>query len=387
MNIPRKLSQTIYSSLQHFPAVGIIGSRQVGKTTLAKQLNQKSVGKSIVYLDLELPSDLNKLREPELYLKQHQNELVVIDEIQRMPELFPLLRALIDKHRTNGRFLILGSAAPHMIKKASESLAGRIIYHELTPLTFTEIQPFTISTQRLWWRGGYPQSVTAKTDKLSFQWRHAFIQTHIERDLPQFGIHAQSIRLSRFVTMLAHWHGQLWNASQLAKSLGISAPTVKEYVDIFTNTFITRQLQPYYTNTKKRLVKSPKIYIRDSGILHALLGLHTFEQLQSHPIIGNSWEGFVIEQILSTFSYQHQPFFYCTGSGAELDLLLHDGSKPPIAIEVKYSLSPTVQKGFWQAYTDLHCKKGYIIYPGSEMYQLQKGVTVLPFTHLQHIFE
>jgi len=382
--ISRTLYNAVVESLKNFPIVGLIGSRQVGKTTLAKQIQHDSLGHT-VYIDLELSSDLNKLQSPELYLNQFTNSLVIIDEIQRMPALFPLLRALIDQKRTNGRFLILGSASPELIKQSSESLAGRIIYHELNPFCTEEIGYDQSSIQNLWLKGGYPESFLADEDKISFQWREAFIRIYLERDIPQLGIKIPSLQLRRFWMMLAHSHGQLWNASQIANSLDTSAPTVRHYLDILEDTFIVRQLQPYYANIKKRLIKSPKIYIRDTGLLHALLKNRTFDALQSHPCLGNSWEGFVIEQITALVP-DKDVYFYRTSAGAEIDLLLFTKSDEPIAIEIKYSASPKPSKGFWIALNDLACRKGYVIYPGQESYPIASNIEVLSIHHLSRVY-
>jgi len=380
--ITRKIQETVEESLHKYPVVGILGSRQVGKTTLAKIIRE-NITKEIVYLDLELPSDINKLRDPELYLSQFAKSLVIIDEIQRMPSLFPLMRALIDKKRINGRFLILGSASPELIKHASESLAGRIIYHKLAPFILHEVGYGRIP--ELWLRGGYPESYLSQNEKGSFTWRETFIRTYLEMDIPQLGVHVPSMHLRRFWTMLAHLHGQLWNASRIAGSLGISAPTARRYLDILTETFIIGQLQPYHLNIKKRLIKSPKIYIRDSGLLHALLRVRTMEDLQGHPSLGNSWEGFVIEQIIGLIPENWEYYFYRTGAGAEIDLLLFDSRNKPVAVEIKYSLSPKITKGFWQAYKDLSCKMGFIIYPGEESYPLGNNVFTLPLKHIMRI--
>jgi predicted AAA+ superfamily ATPase len=382
--IHRSLEKKIIQSLEHFPVVGILGSRQVGKTTLAKELRKK-INRSTIYIDLELPSDLNKLKEPELYLAQFTDFLVIIDEIQRMPDLFPLLRALIDQDRKPGRFLILGSASLDLIKKASDTLAGRIIYHELSPLSTTEVGNDNKTIENLWLKGGYPNSYLSGNLDLSFTWREAFIRTYLERDIPQLGIHIPSTQLRRFWTMIAHCHGQLWNASQISNSLGISSPTVKRYLDILDETFIVRQLQPFYTNIKKRLVKSPKVYIRDSGILHTLLMTQTMDDLQGHPAAGHSWEGFAIEQIISLIPADYQTYFYRTSAGAEIDLLIFASSKEPIAIEIKYSSSPRVERGFWNAFEDLNCKRGYVVYPGSETYPLGKNVFALPLGEIEKL--
>ncbi len=383
--IKRTIHRVIEGSLKKFPVVGILGSRQTGKTTLAKAIQEGRSSPKTIYLDLELPSDLNKLKDPELYLQQYSNALVVIDEIQRMPSLFPVIRAMVDKNRINGRFLILGSASPELIKHASESLAGRIIYHELTPLILQETGNESI--QKLWLRGGYPMSYLSGDDDSSYEWREAFIKTYLEMDIPQLGIHIPAIHLRRFWTMLAHFHGQLWNASQLAKSLGISAPTVRHYLDILDGTFIVRQLIPFHVNLKKRLIKSQKIYIRDSGILHNLLKIRTDEDLQGHPSIGASWEGFVIEQILGLIPKTWTYYFYRTNAGAEIDLLLFDSKNKPVAVEIKYSLSPAVSKGFWNACEDISCKRGYVVYPGEETYPIGKGVFALPVKQLKKIIE
>ena len=383
--IKRNIQEAIERSLKKYPVVSMLGSRQVGKTTLANIIKDE-IRKRVIYLDLELPSDLNKLQEPELYLGQFSSDtLVIIDEIQRMPSLFPLIRALVDKKRIQGQFLILGSASPELIRHSSESLAGRIIYHELTPFVLHEIGYEHIL--KLWLRGGYPVSYLSENDDDSFSWRESFIKTYLERDIPQFGIHIPAVQLRRFWTMLAHSHGQLWNASQIANSMGISAPTVRNYLDILGDTFIVRQLQSYYLNIKKRLRKSPKVYIRDSGLLHTLLRIGSIENLQGHPSVGRSWEGFVIEQILGIIPEGWQAFFYRTGAGAEIDLLLINGKNEPIAIEIKYSASPTTSRGFWNAFNDLSCKKGFIVYPGKESYPLGKNVYTLPIKNIIKILD
>ncbi|MBW1812516.1 MAG: ATP-binding protein [Deltaproteobacteria bacterium] len=377
--IKRVMQDIIENSLKTYPVVGMLGSRQVGKTTLAKAVKD-AVRPDAVYLDLELPSDINKLQDAELYLRQFENTLVIIDEIQRMPSLFPLLRALVDQNRIDGRFLILGSASPDMIRHSSESLAGRIIYHELPP--FSLLETGAGGFQNLLLRGGYPKSFLAKSDEESFVWRESYIKTYLEMDIPQLGIRIPSVQLRRFWTMLAHSHGQLWNASKISNSLGVSAPTVRRYLDILEETFVVRQLQPYHANTKKRLIKSPKVYIRDSGLNHALLRISTFDDLQGHPSIGASWEGFVIEQIASLWPQNNELYFYRTNAGAEIDLLYTDHKNQPVPVEIKYSLSPSVSRGFWNAYADLSCKRGYVVYPGRDIYPLGKNVTTLPLEML-----
>jgi predicted AAA+ superfamily ATPase len=382
--IKRLLQEKVEKSLMRYPVVGILGSRQVGKTTLAKIIKDR-MKRKVIYLDLELPSDLNKLQDPELYLSRFEDTLVIIDESQRMHALFPLLRALVDRKRTAGRFLILGSASPELIRHSSESLAGRIIYHELSPFLLAETNSESI--QRLWLRGGYPESYLPKSNDNSFTWREAFIRTYLERDIPQLGIRIPVQQLRRFWTMIAHSHRQLWNASKIAGSLGISAPTVRSYLDILEETFILRQIQPYHSNIKKRLIKSPKVHIRDSGLLHTLLNIKTIEDLHGHPSLGSSWEGFVVEQILGILPEGWQAYFYRTGAGAEIDLILFDSKHKPIAIEIKYSMSPKVDRGFWNAFEDLSCKKGYVLYPGTESYPLGKTVFTWPVKELAKIFD
>lgn len=379
----RTLELTIRESLKKYPVVGILGSRQVGKTTLAKEL-QSTLKKKAVYLDLELPSDLNKLADPELYLGQFADALVIIDEIQRMPSLFPVIRALVDRKRTAGRFLLLGSASPDLIKQASESLAGRIIYHELTPFSLGETGYKYV--EKLWLRGGYPESFLAKRDEDSYQWREAFIKTYLEMDIPQLGIRVPALQLRRFWIMIAHSHGGLWNASKIGGSLDISAPTVRSYLDILQDTFIVRQLQPYHSNLKKRLIKSPKVYVRDTGLLHTLLRIRELDDLQGHPSIGSSWEGFVIEQIIGSIPATWQAYFFRTNAGAEIDLLLIDAKNRPVAVEIKYSLSPAVTRGFWNAYEDLGCKRGFVVYPGNESYPTGNNVFTLPVKELPKIW-
>jgi predicted AAA+ superfamily ATPase len=373
--IQRALQEIILNSLKTYPVVGILGSRQVGKTTIARAIRDTS-RPDAVYLDLELPSDLNKLQDAELYLRQFENTLVIIDEIQRMPSLYPLLRALVDQNRIGGRFLILGSASPELIRHASESLAGRIIYHELAPLSVFETNPGEF--QSLLLRGGYPGSYLADSEDESFLWRESYIKTFLEMDIPQLEIRIPSLQLRRFWTMLAHSHGQLWNAARIAGSLGVSAPTVRRYLDILESTFIVRQLQPYFTNTKKRLIKSPKVYIRDSGLHNALLGIRTSADLAGHPSVGALWEGFVIEQLAALLPQNSRIYFYRTNAGAEIDFLFFDRQNQPVPVEIKYSLSPTLSRGFWNAYDDLGCKRGYVVYPGNEMYPLGSNVTALP---------
>jgi len=385
--IARGLESTIRQSLQSFPVVGLIGARQAGKTTLAKAIAGGPGGEA-VYLDLERPSDLAKLSEGELYLEQHAGSLVILDEIQRKPELFPLLRALVDAASRNGRFLVLGSASPDLLRQSSETLAGRIIYHELTPFTLGETANVDGDFHVLWWRGGYPRSFLAGGDEQSCLWREAFIQTHVERDVPNLGIRIEPARLRLFWQMLAHCHAQPWNASKVAASLGLSVPTIQRYLDVLQDTFMVRRLQPYHPNLKKRLVKSPKVYVRDSGLLHALLHIRDHATLLGHPSAGASWEGWLIEQVLAIVPRDWEASFYQTSGGAEVDLLLHrPGGAAPLAVEMKHTLAPRPTRGLRSALADLDNPAAFIVYPGTEFYPLDENIRALPAQQLHRLFE
>ena len=383
--IERRLQSTVLDSLAKFPVVGLIGARQVGKTTLAHSIAARFPG--TIYLDLERPTDAAKLTEAELYLQQHARALVILDEVQRQPGLFPVIRALVDAERRPGRFLVLGSASPDLLRQSSESLAGRIIYHELPLLSLGEVEPTAENIRRLWGRGGFPASFLAATDRDSLQWREAFTQTYLERDIPALGIRVPAASLRRFWQMLAHAHGQLWNASKIAASLGVSAPSVRHYLDILQDTFMVRQLQPFHSNLKKRLVKSPKIYLRDSGILHALLRLERMDDVLGHPAAGASWEGWVIEQILAAVPASWRPWFYRTSAGAEIDLVLErPGQRPFIALEIKYAADAAPSRGFWSALSDLKGAQGLVVCPAEERYPLGKDVYALPVRELTQFF-
>lgn len=378
--IKRVIQKIVAESLTAFPVVGILGPRQVGKTTLAKEI-LKNINSSL-YLDLELPSDYNKLNEPELFLNEQKNKLIIIDEIQQKPELFSVIRALVDQDRKNGRFLILGSSSPNLLRQSAQSLAGRIFFHNLSAFLITELEEDKKVVDRLWIRGGFPDSFLAKKEQASIDWRESFIKTYLERDIPNFGIKIPSLQLRRFWMMIAHSHGSLWNASKIAVALGVSPPTAKYYLDILEETFIVRQLLPFYPNIKKRFVKSPKVYLRDSGLLHTLFSIGSKEELLSHPAAGHSWEGFVIEQIVNIIPKKYAPFFYRTSAGAEVDLVVVKGDKAVLCIEIKLSLSPLPSQGFFNAMNDLNCKNGIIIYPGDETYSVKHNVKVIPIMKL-----
>jgi predicted AAA+ superfamily ATPase len=376
--------------------VGLIGSRQAGKTTLAKALVTQR-GEGAVYLDLERPSDLLKLNEAELYLESLAGRCVVLDEIQRKPDLFPLLRAVVDDRAAPGQFLILGSAAPALRRQSSESLAGRIAYHELTPIQWREIaatpdnaanDTATIrqEMERLWRRGGYPNALLAEDEATSWQWRNNFIETHLDRDIPQLGYRVSAAALYRFWLMLAHVHGNLWDASNIARGLGVSARTTGHYLDVLEDTFMVRRLPPCFRNLKKRLVKSSKVYLRDSGLLHAMLRIPDQETLTVHPAVGASWEGWVIEQVIGLVPDHWMCSFYRTAAGAEMDLVIEPvQGLPPIAVEIKYSAAPKTTKGFWSAVADLQPRRTFVVYPGNEFYPIDQNIFALPAHELHRI--
>ena len=341
--IERTCTTTILKRLQTNPAVALLGARQVGKTTIADMIQQHFP--KTIYLDLERPADLNKLSDPEAFFKQFNDHLICLDEIQRAPDIFPILRGVIDRGHRNSQFLILGSATRDLLRQSSESLAGRISYIEITP--FNHLEVALLKTEEHWLKGGYPRSLLARDNETSVQWREDYIRTFLERDIPLLGFHIPAATLGRFWRMLSHCHGQILNASKLADSMGVSSHTIRKYIDLLEQTFLVRVLPPYFGNIKKRLVKSPKVYIRDSGLLHTLLNIETMESLFAHPIYGTSFEGFIIENILAEFP-RWQPFYFRTSNGAEVDLILKKGEKT-IAIEIKSSTAPKLSKSFFNA--------------------------------------
>ena len=391
MIIERHIQPHVARLLNQFPAVAILGPRQVGKTTLALALAEE-LGEQALYLDLELPSDRAKLAEPELYLKQHENHLVILDEIHRLPGIFETLRSLIDQRRRKGsrsrHFLLLGSASIELLKQSAESLAGRISYQELAPFSVVEVGNAAGQTEnnpadRLWVRGGFPDSFLAGSDENSFAWRTAFIQTYLERDVPALGPRIPAETLRRYWQMLAHNQGQMLNAAQLASGLGVSGHTVARYLDIMVDLLLVRRLQPWAANAKKRLVRTPKVYVRDSGLLHALLGIHNQEELLGHPIVGASWEGMLIENVLDSLPATARPTFYRTSAGAEIDLVIEFSAKDRWAIEIKRSLSdPRPSKGFYLACEDLKASRRIVLYPGEEAYPLDSETEVMPVEKL-----
>ena len=350
------------------PVTALLGPRQCGKTTLAHMFGRQHQSH---YFDLESPADQQRLQNPELILSSLQG-LVVLDEIQIKPELFNILRVLVDRSENRQHFLVLGSASPHIIRNVSETLAGRVEFIELAGFNIQE----TDNMDQLWLRGGFPRSFLAASEPDSRAWRDGFIRTFLERDIPMLGITVASAAMRRFWTMLAHFHGQLWNASEFARSMGVSDKTVRSYLDILTATFMMRQLQPWHENLRKRQVKSPKIYFRDSGLLHSLLHIPDYHSLTGHPRLGASWEGFALEQVLQTIA-PHEAYFWATHSGAELDLLFFKGGKR-YGVEFTFNEAPKITKSMHIAVTDLSLDFLWVVYPGKETYPVTDKITVRP---------
>jgi hypothetical protein len=381
MMLKRQIQTQLQDDLAQYPAVALLGPRQTGKTTVALEIAAQT---DSLYLDLESDQDLAKLAAPELYLGERTDRLVVLDEVHRAPALFPVLRGLIDRARREGRrnglYLLLGSASLDLLQQAGESLAGRIAYRELTPLNALELPDNALTS--LWLRGGFPESYLAKNDTISLRWRQDFIRTYVERDIPLFGGRIGSEALRRLWGMLAHQQGGLVNASVLARSLGIDTRTVNRYLDLLVEMFLVRRLEPWHANLGKRLTKSPKLYVRDSGLLHALLGLSTEESLLGHPAVGASWEGFALENLITAAGPHVSAHFFRTSSGAEIDLLLHWPSGELWAIEVKRSLAPKVERGFHVACNDLQPQRKFVVYPGLESFPLGHDIQAEPLTAL-----
>ena len=382
--IERRLTATLTGLIDEFPAVALIGPRQVGKTTLAHEI---ATSRPSVYLDLESEADLARLAEPELYLADHAGELVIIDEVHRAPGLFQTLRGQIDRGRREGRrtgrFLLLGSAAIDLLKQSAESLAGRIAYLEMQP--FDALEAGADNLDRLWLRGGFPDSFLAVSDAASLRWRRNFIRTYLERDIPQFGPRIAAEALRRLWTMLAHRQGALLNAAELARALGVDNKTVATYLDLLVDLLLVRRLEPWHANAGKRLVKSPKLFVRDSGLAHALLGLATREDLLGHPVAGASWEGLAVETLAGVAPEGTVANFYRTSAGAEIDLVLTLPGGRLWAIEVKRSLSPKVERGFHVACEDLQPERRFLVYPGMQAFALPNGVEAIPLARLADI--
>ena len=369
----RKTFDQVLKKLRSIPCVGLVGPRQVGKTTLALEIGNTLPS---IYLDLENPQDEIKLQDPVNFFQSNADKLIILDEIQRKPEIFPVLRSIIDQNkrsgRKNGQFLILGSASVDLLRQSSESLAGRILYMELSPLMLSEYDDIN----NLWLKGGFPDSVLAE-DEESLDWRRGFIITYLERDVPFFAPRIPTTLMRRLWTMLAHHHGTLLNASSLAKSLGVSNNSVVRYIELLDDLFLVHRLQPWYQNTKKRLIKAPKVYIRDSGILHALLNIPTHDDLLSHPVIGTSWEGFILENILGSLPRGSDIFHYRTSGGAEIDLIIQHASGKRIVVEIKRSSVPKLERGFFEANKEIQPDEKYVIYQGIDTFYLPHDVLAI----------
>jgi predicted AAA+ superfamily ATPase len=372
--VPRRRQlKTVIELLKNFPVVAILGARQVGKTTLAQQVLEKR-GQRGDRFDLEDPADLARLADARLALSGLRG-LVVLDEIQRRPDLFPILRVLADRRPKPARFLVLGSASLELLRQSSETLAGRIAFHTLNGFHLDEVG--TDKLDRLWVRGGFPSSFLAKTHDLSFNWRRNFIRTFLERDLPQLGIRVPAMTLSRFWAMLAHYHGQIWNSSEFARSFAVTDKTVRHYLDILSAALVVQLLPPWHANIRKRQVKSPKVYIRDSGVLHTLLGLRDGREVERHPKVGASWEGFMLHQVVEWLGAQPEEcFFWATHSGAELDLLWVRGRRR-WGFEIKRTSAPMLTRSLQTALDALKLQKLYVVHAGEKTFQLHKKVTAL----------
>ncbi len=375
--IQRTHTKTVENALSNQAGVVLLGPRQVGKTTLAQEI---AATRDAVYLDMERSADRQILEEPDLYLDEQMGRLVVIDEVQLLPNLFGTLRGQIDRRRQKGyrtgQFLLLGSAANTLLQQSADSLAGRVSYHELTPFLLPEVGSDDVN--RLWRRGGFPDSYLASTDRVSLIWREDFIRTYLERDIPSFGLRIPAEALRRFWTMLAHSQGGLLNAAKLASGLGMSGQTVGRYLDLLVDLMLVRRLAPWHANAGKRLVKSPKVYVRDSGLAHALLGIETAEGLLGHPVIGGSWEGFCIENLIAAAPRGTEPSFYRSSAGAEIDLVLRPPSGELWAIEIKRTTSPKVTRGFHIAAKELGATHQLLVYAGTEEVPGQGGVRAMP---------
>ena len=380
MFIQRDDYQTaLRSALSRAPAVALLGARQVGKTTLAKQLASTMPGS--VYLDLEKKSDWRKLEDPGVYLRAQTGHLTIIDEIHRMPTLFSELRSIIDERRETGerygQFLLLGSASLDLVQNSSETLAGRMAYLELPPIGLTEAALAGRSVEQLWLRGGFPDSLIASRDADSFYWRQDFIRSYLERDIPLFAPKLPRALIGRLWTMMANGQGTLLNSARLAQGLGITAPTVSRYIDLLDDLLLLRRLQPWSGNLYKRLVRSPKIYVRDSGLVHALAEIGTLDHLLGHPLVGPSWEGFLIENLITAAGKECTPMFYRTADGAEIDLIIERGGVPLMGFEIKRSSAPKVEHGFYIACDDLKLEHRFIVAPVNEAYPIKGGSIVL----------
>jgi uncharacterized protein len=382
--ITRRLESRIVDALKRSSSVALMGPRQVGKTTIALNISETIPS---IYLDLENRTDLQKVQDIEAFHAQNSDKLIILDEVQRLPEIFASLRGIIDRERRKGnktgQFLFLGSASIDLLQQSSESLAGRIAYLELQPVDALEYAQNNIEQlNALWVRGGFPESVLSDSDQHSLEWRFDFIKTYLERDIPQLGPRIPAETLERFWTMLAHNQGSILNAAHLARNLDVSGATIGRYLDLMTDLLLVRRLKPWTSNVGKRLIKSPKIYVRDSGLAHALLNIQDYNTLLGHPVVGGSWEGFVIENIMAVIPSRVQPYYYSTSRGEEIDLVLEFASGSKWAIEIKRSSAPYVSKGFYAGCEDIKADKRFVVYSGKDKFPMNESVTAIPLPDL-----
>ena len=383
--IPRLAESAVRKKLLQTPAVVLLGPRQVGKTTLARQIAGNWPG-GAVYLDLERSADRLRLEDAEDYLRAHVGRLVIMDEIHRAPGVFESLRGIIDENRLagvrSGQFLLLGSASLDLMRQSSETLAGRVSYMDISPIHIQEVIPVQIEAEQLWLRGGFPDSLLAADEEHSLDWRRDFIRSYLERDVPMFAPRLPSETIGRLWTMLAHQQGGLLNQARIASGLGVSNPTIDRYIDLLVDLQLIRRLRPWSTNAGKRLVKAPKVYVRDSGILHGLLELKTRNDVLGHPVCGPSFEGFCIDNLIAAAGVERTAYFYRTQVGAEIDLVLEKGGHPDIAIEVKRASAPRPERGFSIACDDLKIERRYVVYPGEESFALRNGAQAISLAQL-----
>jgi predicted AAA+ superfamily ATPase len=378
--IERRLTSKLKKSLERSPCVALLGPRQVGKTTLALQFGAQMPS---LYLDLENRLDLLKVGDFKNFFTENKDQLIILDEVHRLPELFAEVRGIVDEERRagrkNGLFLFLGSASIELLKQSSESLAGRIAWLELTPVDALEYASYAPGKLRThWFRGGFPESLLAGSEENSMEWRNDFIRTYLERDIPQLGPRIPAETIGRFWTMLAYQQGSILNAAELARSMGVKGVTIARYLDLMVDLMLVRLLRPWVTNTGKRLVRSPKVYVRDSGLTHALLNLNNFNSLIGHPVSGGSWEGFVVENIASVLPAMAQIYFYRSSGGAEIDLVIEFAPDKRWAVEIKLSSAPTLEKGFFIACEEIKASQKFVIYNGNDRFSMQNGVTAIP---------
>ena len=383
--IPRLAESAVRKKLLQTPAVVLLGPRQVGKTTLARQIAGNWPG-GAVYLDLERSADRLRLEDAEDYLRAHVGRLVILDEIHRAPGVFESLRGIIDENRLagvrSGQFLLLGSASLDLMRQSSETLAGRVSYMDISPIHIQEVIPVQIEAEQLWLRGGFPDSLLAADEEHSLDWRRDFIRSYLERDVPMFAPRLRSETIGRLWTMLAHQQGGLLNQARIASSLGVSNPTIDRHIDLLVDLQLIRRLRPWSSNAGKRLVRAPKVYVRDSGVLHGLLELKTRNDVLGHPVCGPSFEGFCIDNLIAAAGVERTAYFYRTQVGAEIDLVLEKGGRPDIAIEVKRASAPRPERGFSIACDDLKITRRYVVYPGVESFALRNGAQAISLAQL-----